>query len=172
MNRQLRRAQEKADQKQTRDKKKAKAAKREKRTRRREKRASSKANRTANKTSAPARRRPDLFFRFAGPITMFTTVFIILQAIAPRPEQNSIGMIVEVAYYFIFGYGLCLFLMKRARPNALQVSIAAGIGLAALLQIAVFFMPELEPNLLILLAGSVTVVLGALAGRWVANRML
>lgn len=172
MNRQLRRAQEKAEQKQTRDKQKAKAAKREKRTRRREKRASSKVNRTANKTSAPARRRPDLFFRFAGPITIFTTVFIVLQAIAPRPEQNSIGMIVEVAYYFIFGYGLCLFLMKRAQSRALQLSIAAGIGLAAILQLVVFFIPELAPNLILLLAGSVAVVLGAFAGRWVANRMI
>ena len=172
MNRQLRRAQEKAEQKQSRDKQKAKAAKREKRTRRREKRASTKSSGDAKQNAAPAKRRPDLFFRFAGPITIFTTVFIVLQSIAPRPEENSIGMIVEVAYYFIFGYGFCLYLMKRGQNNALQIAAGTGVGLAVLLQGVAYFVPTLAPNLILLLAGSVTAVLGALAGRWVANRMM
>ena len=171
MNRQLRRAQEKAEQKQDREKQRSKAAKRDKRARRREKRSSAKASST-KKNTTPVKRRPDLFFRFAGPITIFTTVFIILQAIAPRPEENSIGMIVEVAYYFIFGYGLCLYLMKRGQRNALQVAAAAGVGLAALLQLVAYFVPNLAPNLILLLAGSVVAVLGAFAGRWVANRMI
>ena len=187
MNRQLRRAQEKADEKQQKDKVRAKKAKREKKEERREKRAAAKSNKTEAKKPAKEggqpRRRPDLFYRFAGVVTMVTTVFIVLQALAPRPEETmtSFSLIVEVAYYFIFGYALVMWLSKRGVSRALPVAIATGVALAAALQAATFVVPVVAPELptaallapdwTVFLLASVLAVLGAFAGKWVAGRM-
>ena len=184
MNRQLRRAQEKADEKQQKEKVRAKKAKRVKKEDRREKRAASKsAARKSAKEGGQPRRRPDLFYRFAGVVTMFTTVFIILQALAPRPEETvtSFSLIVEVAYYFIFGYALTMWLSKRGVGRALPVAIATGVALAAGLQAALLVVPVVAPDLptaallapdwTLFLLGSVLAVLGAFAGQWVAGRM-
>ena len=188
MNRQLRRAQEKADEKQEKEKVKAKKAKRLKKEERRERRAAAKsAEKTTTKPTAKEggqpRRRPDLFYRFAGVVTMFTTVFIVLQALAPRPEETttSFSLIVEVAYYFIFGYALTMWLTKRGVARALPAAIAAGIALAAGLQAAMLVVPLVAPDLptadllapdwTLFALGSGLAVLGALAGKWVADRM-
>ena len=184
MNRQLRRAQEKADEKQQKEKTKAKQAKRAKKEERRERRAAAKSEaKKIPKEGGQPRRRPDLFYRFAGVVTGFTTVFIVLQALAPRPEESitSFSLIVEVAYYFIFGYALVMWLSKRGVSRALPIGIATGIALAAGLQAAMLVVPLVAPNLptapllspdwTLFALGSGLAVLGALAGKWVAGRM-
>ncbi len=164
MNRQLRRAQEKADDKKAKEKQRAKKARQTKKQVRRVKRSEPKA-------APPVKRRPDLFYRFAGPITIFTTVFIVLQAL--RPVQNTIELVVQVAYYFIFGYGLSLWLFKRGRKNAHYVAAGVGAVVAVAMQLLPLAFPALllTPNLQLMLLAAGLSIVGALLGQWVHSRV-
>ena len=163
MNRQLRRAQEKADEKKAKEKLRAKKSRQTKKQVRRTKRSEPKA--------APVKRRPDLFYRFAGPITIFTTVFIVLQAL--RPVENTIELVVQVAYYFIFGYGLSLWLFKRGQKNAQYVAAGVGAVVAVVLQFVPLAFPALllVPNLQLMLLAAGLSIVGALLGQWVHSRV-
>jgi hypothetical protein len=171
MNRQLRRAQQQADDKKDKEKVRARRAKRKKREAVKARRAAPKRSDTKASSSGSTRRRPDLFYRFAGVITLFTTAFILLQAVTPRPEESTFTLAVEAAYYFIFGYGLVLWLTKQGRANALPLTIGAGLLLAVVAQGITFFIPGLVPDWRLLAIGSGLVVAGTFFGRWVGSRM-
>ena len=165
MNRQLRRAQEKADEKKAKEKQRAKKSRQTKTQARRVKRSEPK------KAAPPAKRKPDLFYRFAGPITIFTTVFVVLQAL--RPVTNTIELVVQVAYYFIFGYGLSLWLFKRGQANAQYIAAGVGVALAVALQFVPLVFPALllVPNLQLMLLAAGLSVVGALLGQWVHSKV-
>ena len=171
MNRQLRRAQQQADEKKDKEKIRARRAKRKKREAARARRAAPKRQETRASGASGTRRRPDLFYRFAGVITLFTTAFIILQAITPRPEESTFTLAVEAAYYFIFGYGLTMWLTKQGRANPLPLSIGAGLLLAVIAQGITFFIPGLVPDWRLLAIGSGLVVAGTFFGNWVGSRV-
>ncbi|CAN5831738.1 hypothetical protein BH24DEI2_BH24DEI2_15710 [soil metagenome] len=165
MNRQLRRAQEKADDKKAKEKQRAKQSRQTKTQTRRAKRSEPK------KAAAPVKRRPDLFYRFAGPITIFTTAFIALQAL--RPVENTIELVVQVAYYFIFGYGLSLWLFKRGQANAQYIAAGVGVAVAVGAQFLPLAFPALllVPNLQLMLLAAGLSIVGALLGQWVHSRI-
>lgn len=166
MNRQLRRAQEKSDEKKAREKQRAKRSRQTKTRARREKQSEPK-----DKPAPRAKRRPDLFYRFAGPITVFTTVFIVLQAL--RPVENTIELVVQVAYYFIFGYGLALWLFKRGQKSAQYIAAGIGVALAVGTQLLPLALPQLllVPNLQLMLLAAGLSVAGAVLGQWVHSRV-
>ena len=182
MNRELRRAQKKADEKQERDRARAKAARQEKRQRRRAKPKKKADPRPVNENATPEQRKR-LPGRFSSLLTLFVTAFILLQAVTPilaqmsggaAPEPQIFQLVVEVLYYALFGYFACLWLMRSGFQQALYIAMGTGIGLAvvsvAAQFIAQFYYPNLVPNFALLYAGIPAVILGAYLGRLVYQR--
>jgi hypothetical protein len=175
MNRQMRRVQKKAEEKQYLERDRFKAKRREKRQRvlsRRRENVSSKLTGGSNANSGLQKTKVG---RFAGIFLLVVLAFIILQAVLPRPEAEAGGtsqfsFIIEVLYYLLFGYFGFLWLARRNQANAFAIAAGAGALLAALLQGALLLLPAFEPNLQLLIFAIPASVLGAFLAQLVYSR--
>jgi hypothetical protein len=174
MNRQMRRIQKKAEEKQNLERDRLKSKRIEKRQRVLSRRRERVANRMSGGGSSTGLQKTKVG-RFSGVFLLIVTAFIILQAVLPRPEADTGGIgqfsfIIEVLYYVLFGYFGYLWLARRGQANAFPIAGGAGAVLAVLLQGALYLVPGLEPNGLLLTLSIPASVVGAFLAQLVYSR--
>jgi hypothetical protein len=168
MNRQMRRVQKKAEEKQWKERDQLKAERLAKRqsffSRRRAPKKTSGNASTVPRTSL----QKSKIGRFAGIFALVSTFVIILQTLIPTTgtDQNPTFLfIVQVLYYLLFGYFVYLWLERRNYPNALYWTAGIGLALIIILSVAAWLMPVVNPDLRIAVLGAVMVGLGAYLAR-------
>jgi cation transport ATPase len=171
MNRQMRRVQKKAEDKQWKERDQLRAERLVKRqnlvSRRRAPRAK------AASTSARATLAKSKVGRWSGIFAVVSTLVIILQSVLPQTanDQNPILIfVVQVAYYILFGYFVYLWLERRNRPNALYWTIGAGVVLIAAINLSLLFVPTMNPDWRVAALAAPMVALGAYLARLVYSR--
>lgn len=181
MNRQLRRAQAKLDEKADRERQKKKQARKDKvsaiRERRKQRRLSG-AKPEAPKepvslSSLTPEERKKMPGRFSGAFMIATVFFIILQAAVPADEVGIQSSLIGAGFFLMFGYFSTLFLLRRGNEKAFGFTLTSGLALA----VGVLFTRIIGPEaggfdqwfLLMVGLGAVGVVAGAYLGRSVFN---
>lgn len=184
MNRQLRRAQTKLEEKADKEKSKKRQARRQRVDSLRARRRTSSSSRPTTKASGEA--APDLKKvnvksltkeqqrklpgRFSGALMIATVFFIVLQAAVPAPDSTVGTSLTGAGFFLLFGYFSVLFQLRQGRENALTMTLITGLALCLGVLATRFFGPNagLDLNFGILLAaGAVGVVGGAYLGRLV-----
>lgn len=187
MNRQLRRAQKKQDEKvdkerqQRKDKRQAKVSSlRERRAKRRQeslerararKRGEESAKGQASSAAAPAAKgkgkRPG---RFSGALMMATVFFIVLQSAVP-PEQvgevDVLRSVTSAGFYLLFAYFSTLWLMRRDTPKPIMMTLISGGMLTLGVELAKYFQADMGTDWLMLALALPFLVAGAFLGRLV-----
>lgn len=183
MNRQLRRAQAKLDEKAAKEKAKKRQERRARlaalRTRRRSARpvAGSKASdpaapdlKTVNVKALTPEQRKRLPGRFSGALMIATVFFIVLQAAVPPAESTVSTSLMAAGFFLLFGYFSVLFQLRQGRENALTVTLVTGAALTLGLVATRLFGPNagFDVNFLLMVGvGAAGVVAGAYLGRLV-----
>jgi hypothetical protein len=184
MNRQLRRAQKKQDEKSDKDKQRRRAVRRSRIQSLRAQRskrgdgAAKRGERGGNSGggSRPRARNPG---RFSGVLLIATVFFIALNAAVPRPEVEAGGgflsspeafSIIGALYYGLFGYFAVLWLNRRQLTRPLMLALVSGVMLALGGEAARFIQGDYAPDLLFLLLIPPALVIGTFGGRWVHNQ--
>lgn len=184
MNRQLRRAQAKLDEKAEKEKDKKRQARRQRidsiRAKRRTKPGSKPTGKSAgeaapdlkkvNVKSLTKEQQRKLPGRFSGALMIATVFFIVLQAAVPPEESTVATSLTGAGFFLLFGYFSVLFQLRQGRENALTMTLITGLALCLGVLATRFFGPNagLDVNFGILLAaGAVGVVGGAYLGRLV-----
>lgn len=172
MNRQIRRAQAKQDQKAERDKAKRKEARRERVRTVRARQAERRKAAADGKPSAAARppteqERKRMPGRFSGALMIATVFFIVLQAAVPASETTTMSSITGAGFFLLFGYFSALFLLRRGAPNARVMTIVSGLALVAGVAVTRLFAPEGQVDWLMIGLGAPGVVGGAFLGQLV-----
>ncbi len=165
----MRRVQKKAEEKQHLERDRFKAKRREKRRRV----LSHRKEQVSSRNSSPLVKAK--IGRYAGIFSLLVIVFIILQAVLPRPTAEAGGIqqfsfVIEVLYYTLFGYFVYLWLARREQPNAFFIAVATGVALAVLLQGALFLLPGFEPNVQLLIFAVPAAIIGAVLAQLVYSR--
>jgi hypothetical protein len=180
-NRQIRRAQEKQDKKADKEKEKRLDARRskiqqarERRERRREEirkaRAEGKtAPAAASDTPAPAGKGSRKPGRFSGALMIVTVFFIVLQSAVPPEEAGNelLRTVTSAGFYLLFGYFSVLWLMRRATPRPVMMTLISGAFLTFGVEVAKLLQPELTTDPLMLALSIPGLVGGAYLGRLV-----
>ncbi len=183
MNRQLRRAQKKQDEKvdkerqKRKDKRTAKVSSlRERRAKRRQesleraearKRGEEPKAITADASPAARRKRPG---RFSGALMMATVFFIVLQSAVPPEQPGEVDVLRSVTsagFYLLFGYFSTLWLMRRDTPKPIMMTLITGAMLTLGVEIAKYFQPGMVTDPLMLALAVPGLVAGAFLGRLV-----
>jgi hypothetical protein len=189
LNRQLRRAQKKQDEKvekerqKRKDKRRAKVSSlKERRARRRQealeraqarKRGEEPAKPRATESGSAAgssgarRRRPG---RFSAALMMATVFFIVLQSAVPpeRPgEIDVLRSVTSAGFYLLFAYFSTLWLMRRDTPRPILMTLITGGMLTLGVEVAKYFQPDMGTDWLMLALAVPFLVAGALLGRLV-----
>jgi len=184
MNRQLRRAQAKLDEKAEKEKGKKRQARRQRidsiRARRRTKAGAKPTGKSSgeaapdlkklNVKSLTKEQQKKLPGRFSGALMIATVFFIVLQAAVPPEESTVATSLTGAGFFLLFGYFSVLFQLRQGRENALTMTLITGLALCLGVLATRFFGPNagLDLNFGILLAaGAVGVVGGAYLGRLV-----
>lgn len=179
MNRELRRAQKKAEEKQQKEKVRVRQAKRQKREEIVARRKNRIASGKAKDSSTPSSRRSNPG-RFARALSIVTAAFIVFQSVpvallvnnaeTAQTQSPTLTLVVKVLYYLMFGYFAFLWAARSNVAQALNISIGAGLGLAAALLLAQFVIPTIQPEFVVAALAVPAVVLGAFGGQLVWNR--
>jgi hypothetical protein len=180
MNRQLRRAQKKQEDKFDKERQKQKDKRRAKVTSLRERRAKRRQEtleraeaRRRGETPKPAaeespqdkRRRPG---RFSAALMMLTIFFIVLQsAVPPEPGGDVLRSVTSAGFYLLFGYFSTLWLMRRDTPRPITMTLITGALLVIGVEAAKFFQPAMEIDPLMLALAVPGLFAGAYLGRLV-----
>jgi TRAP-type C4-dicarboxylate transport system permease large subunit len=171
MNRQMRRVQKKAEEKQWKERDQLRA---ERLAKRQSMLARHKAAKKTRRSDNPrATLQKSKIGRFAGVFALVSTFVILLQTIIPTAgtDQNpTFIFIVQVLYYLLFGYFVYLWLERRNRPNALYWTIGTGLALIVMANAAALFIPGVNPDWRVALLGAVMVGLGAYFARLIYIR--
>ena len=181
MNRQLRRAQAKLDEKAEKEKSKKKQARRDRIDAIRSRRRMPAARATGKAAAAPDLRqvnvkaltpeqRRKLPGRFSGALMIATVFFIVLQAAVPSEDSTVLTSLTGAGFFLLFGYFSVLFQLRQGRDNALTMTLVTGAALTLGVLATRFFgtTTGLDLNFIILVAvGAVGVVAGAYLGRLV-----
>lgn len=185
MNRQLRRANEKSDQRREREQ-----------TKRKEQRQASRILRSAqarpvvtrktdkskdkDKTAPSAGNPPPGMVRpwVTNIYLLFLVGLILSQAFIPQPTTTT-SLIIQVFFYMTLGYFLCLWLYRRGTKQPLIYSIGGGLFLALLVEGLKAVLPPLvaatpgtstDPNLLLAALALPGLVLGSFLGQYLYRR--
>jgi hypothetical protein len=186
MNRQLRRAQKKQDEKADKEKQRRRSERRSRvanlRAQRSKRRSDSAKRREEGKSegnAGPARsgrgrvRNPG---RFSGVLLIATIFFISLNAAVPRPDVEAGGgflnspeafSIIGALYYALFGYFAVMWLNRRQLGRPVPLALFAGVMLALGGEAAKMIQGEYSPDLLFLLLLAPALLIGTFGGRWV-----
>jgi hypothetical protein len=173
MNRQMRRIQKKSEERQNEERDRLKAKRITKRQRVLTRRKERLTNRVSS-GSNPGLQKAKIG-RFTNIIVPLVFVFIVLQAVLPRPEGEGEGvrqfsLIVEVLYYTLFSYFGYIWLSRRNIANAFPIAAGAGAVLAALIQGVLYLLPNFEPNLQLLVFAIPAAIIGAVLAQLVYSR--
>lgn len=190
MNRQLRRAQQKQDERFDKERQK-------KKDKRQEKIASLKRRRLerreAMRARAEARRRGERVDdaatakdagavaakgggpkrpagRFSGVLMMATVFFIVLQSAVPPEtagELDVLRSLTSAGFYLLFAYFSTLWLMRRDTPRPVIMTLISGAFLTIGVEVAKRFQPEMATDWLMLALAGPFLLGGALLGRLV-----
>ena len=169
MNRQMRRVQKKAEEKQWKERDQLKAERLTKRQNIFKRRSTPKKS----DSSPRAGLEKSKIGRFAGIFALVSIFVIVLQTLIPTTgtDQNpTFLLIVQVLYYLLFGYFVYLWLERRNRPNALYWTIGIGLALIVIVNVAALLMPVVNPDLRIAVLGAGMVGLGAYLARLIYIR--
>ena len=184
MNRQLRRAQQKQDEKfdkerqKKKDKRQAKvSALKDRRARRRaeslERAEARKRGETPKEAAKPdgtpaaKRKRPG---RFSAALMMATVFFIVLQSAVPPENPGEIDVLRSVTsagFYLLFAYFSTLWLMRRDTPRPIMMTLISGGMLTLGVEVAKRFQGDTPTDLLMLALAVPFLVAGAFLGRLV-----
>lgn len=180
MNRQLRRAQAKLDQKtekekqQKRDARAAKVAQLKNERKQRRERALEKGVKKNPDQPKPTFSGPPskeqlkkLPGRFSGVLMIASLFFIVINSAVPVPEQTVLTSVTGAGFYLLYGYFSVLFLSRRGMPNGFTLTTITGLLLVAGMIAGRFFMKELEHDWLMMGLAAPSVVLGAYFGKLV-----
>lgn len=183
MNRQLRRAQAKLDEKAEKEKSKKRQARRARldaiRTKRRMPAARAKSKggsaeapdlRQVNVSALTPEQRRKLPGRFSGALMIATVFFIVLQAAVPPDDSTVATSLTGAGFFLLFGYFSVLFQLRQGRGNALTMTFVTGGALTLGMLATRFFGGNagLDTNFLILIVlGAAGVVAGGFLGRLV-----
>ncbi len=176
MNRQLRRAQAKQDDKVEREKARKKQARRQKIADIKGRRSIKKMPgakpeqpaKVVNVSEMTAEQRKKMPGRFSGALMIATVFFIILQAAIPETEATVMSSLTGAGFFLMFGYFSTLFLFRRGSEKAFNMTLTSGLALAAGVFATRFFGENAGFDRLFLLMiglGAVGVVAGAYLGR-------
>ena len=166
MNRQIRRDQERKQEKQDREKEKKKAERRK----RREESKSARKRRTASDDDAgerPKRTGGRLPGRFSGALAAATVFFILLQGLVPTEDVTVFNSLVSAGFYLLFGYFVTLWLLRRESSRAVAFTLVAGAMLGLGVEVGKLLRPELVFDPLVALMILPALVIGTLLGRLV-----
>lgn len=180
MNRQLRRAQAKQDQKAERERDKKRQARKDKaaaiKERRKQRRlptAKPEQRQAVNTANLTKEQRKKLPGRFSGALMFATVFFIVLQAAIPTEDASLQDSLVGAGFFLMFGYFSVLYLNRRGTERAFTLTIASAGALAVgVLLTRVIGASKQEMDSLFLLMvglGAVLAVAGAYLGRAVFN---
>jgi hypothetical protein len=186
MNRQLRRAQKKQDEKADKDRRRKRADRRSRianlraeRSRRRSDVAKRREEGKSGGDASPARsgggrmRNPG---RFSGVLLIATIFFISLNAAVSRPDVEAGASflnspeafsVIGALYYALFGYFAVMWLNRRQLGRPVALALFAGVMLALGGEAAKLIQGEYTPDLLFLALLAPALLLGTLGGRWV-----
>ncbi len=184
MNRQLRRAQAKADKRADEERAKKRQARRDKveeiRARRKRQRESAKERARSPEQGRQSQGRPaqskpltpeerkKLPGRFSGVFMFATLFFIALQAAVPVEDKQGGQSLIGAGFFLMYGYFATLYLSRRGLPRALPTAVVGGVTLAAVM--AVMQTVQGQPiDWLMCGLGAVGVPIGAYLGRAVFN---
>ncbi len=175
MNRQLRRAQEKSDEKAEKDKQKAKQARVEKRQRRIVKRQEQREKRKEEGSEAKPKVIKDpkrLPGRFSSILAIMTLGFIVLQAVIPVADSQNptFALVIQVIYYLLFSYFLYLWLARSQFKQALYLTVGVGVAVTLGLIGLQLALPNVTPDFQMMPLGIAAVIIGTLLGQLVFNR--
>lgn len=182
MNRQLRRAQAKLDEKAGKERSKKRQARKDRLSALRSRGRANAAAR-AKGAAAPApdlkkvnvkaltpEQRRKLPGRFSGALMIATVFFIVLQAAVPATDSTVATSLTGAGFFLLFGYFSVLFQLRQGRDNALTLTLVTGLALTVGLLATRLFGPRagLDLNFVILVVvGAIGVVAGAYLGRLV-----
>ena len=166
MNRQIRRDQERKQEKQDREKEKKKAVRRK---RREESKASRKRSARSDDDAAerPKRTGGRLPGRFSGALAAATVFFILLQGLVPTEEVSVFNSLVSSGFYLLFGYFVMLWLLRRESSRAVAFTLVAGAMLGLGVEVGKLLRPELTFDPLVAVMILPALVIGTLLGRLV-----
>lgn len=181
MNRQLRRAQAKLDQKAEREREQRKAArkarvqqlKNERKQRReaavRKTENQQREQKTAERPAGPPTKEQlkKLPGRFSGVLMIASLFFIVINSAVPVPEQTVLTSVTGAGFYLLYGYFSVLFLSRRGIPNGFKLTTITGLLLVAGMIAGRFFIDDLAHDWLMMGLAAPGVVLGAYFGRLV-----
>src|SRR5690625_5150676 len=181
MNRQLRRAQAKLDQKAEREREQRKAArkarvqqlKNERKQRReaavRKTEDQQREQITAERPAGPPTKEQlkKLPGRFSGVLMIASLFFIVINSAVPVPEQTVLTSVTGAGFYLLYGYFSVLFLSRRSIPNGFKLTTITGLLLVAGMIAGRFFIDDLAHDWLLMGLAAPGVVLGAYFGRLV-----
>lgn len=107
--------------------------------------------------------------RFSGALMMATVFFIVLQSAVPAedPGPDTLRTITSAGFYLLFGYFSTLWLMRRATPRPLTMTMISGVMLTVGVEVAKRFQPEVTTDLLLLALAIPAIAAGAFLGRLV-----
>lgn len=182
MNRQLRRAQAKLDQKAEKEKQLKRDARAEKvqqlkaqRKQRRERIVEKNSEQKEKKKAPPIKfdgppskeLLKKLPGRFSGALMIASIFFIVINSAVPVEEEGVLASITGGGFYLLYGYFSVLFLSRRGMPNGFVLTVITGLILVAGMIAGRFFIPELPHDWLMMGIAAPGVVLGAYLGKLV-----
>lgn len=183
MNRQLRRAQAKLDQKAEREREQRKAARkarvqqlknqrkqrREAAVRKTKNQQEQRSNKTAERPVGPPTKEQlkKLPGRFSGVLMIASLFFIVINSAVPVPEQTVLTSVTGAGFYLLYGYFSVLFLSRRGIPNGFKLTTITGLLLVGGMIAGRFFIDDLAHDWLMMGLAAPGVVLGAYLGRLV-----
>lgn len=179
MNRQIRRAQAKADKRAEEERDKKRQARRAKvaeiRSRRQRQRETAKLRPKDAQPVKPAQvsqltpeERKKLPGRFSGVFMFATLFFIALQAAVPVEEKQGGQSLIGAGFFLMYGYFAVLYLSRRGLARALPTAVVGGVTLAGVM--AIMQSVQGQPiDWLMCGLGAVGVPIGAYLGRAVFN---
>ena len=183
MNRQLRRAQEKLDQKAEREREQRKNARKARvqqlkneRKQRRDAAVRKTRNQQEGRTNKAAERPvgpptkeqlKKLPGRFSGVLMIASLFFIVINSAVPVPEQTVLTSVTGAGFYLLYGYFSVLFLSRRGIPNGFKLTTITGLLLVGGMIAGRFFIDDLAHDWLMMGLAAPAVVLGAYFGRLV-----
>jgi Flp pilus assembly protein TadB len=170
MNRQLKRAQKKQEERAEKLKSKKKEYRQDKRQRQKVKRTEAKTRTKPISKTEQKERAKRIPGRFSNIMTFVTLFFISLNSISPVNLENFWpDVLLKSAYYVFLGYFMTLWLARRGTPNpavttfAFSVLIGSGLELMKLV-----FRQPLDPFHIIFALPAAA--LGVVFARWIVNR--
>ncbi len=179
MNRQIRRANEKSDQRRERDQTKRKEQKQASRILRTARPSPAVRRKPSSSPSGSERPKPAMSRPWVVRAYLIFSMFVILsQAVVPQ-RTDTLSLVVHAFFYVTLGYSLCLWLHQRRTKRAFIYTLVGGLLLALLVEGLKFVIPApsqalpgttVGPNPLFVALAVPGLLLGSWLGQYIYRR--